>query len=111
MNMPRLRIERADEGFSDRNRTYKIFVIFVNGEQRDEVAKGETKTLKVDPGETEVYVNIDWSRSRKKAFDTRPDTETRFACGPKGSWTWLWRAMFSRNDYLWLEQEEPTAQA
>lgn len=104
MDKALLQISRVEDGWGDRVRAYKIVV---NGEQRETIKKGETKTIEVDPGEVEVFLKIDWCRSQKQRFEAQPGSEAKFSCGPGNPFTALWRTTVGRANYMWFEPGGP----
>jgi hypothetical protein len=93
-------IERAPQGWTDRFRSYEIFV---SGELQDELRRGEQVAIEVDPGPIELWLKIDWCRSRSLRFDLEAGNEVRVHCRPRQVLTALYAVAFARNDYMQLE--------
>lgn len=97
---PKLFIERASRGWTDRFRAYEIFV---NEEPRGEVRRGGQVAVEVDPGPIELRLKIDWCRSRLLRFDLKPGDEIHVYCRPRWLLTALYAVAFARNDYMQIE--------
>jgi hypothetical protein len=96
----RLHIERAPRGYVDRWRSYEVFV---NGELRAELRRGETATIEVDSGPVEVFVKIDWCKSRVTQMNLDPGAEARLVCRSRHPLTALYGITFGRDNYVQLE--------
>jgi hypothetical protein len=102
VNGAELEITRVAEGWRDRSRAYKVYV---NGERRGMIRRGETKVLDVEPGQVKVQLRIDWCRSRKETIDLEPGSAASLRCGPRSALAGLyWITLGSRN-YMWLESD------
>jgi hypothetical protein len=96
----RLYFERSDGGYVDRWRAYEVIV---NGESRTELKPGDHRTIQVDPGQVEVFVRIDWCRSRVVTLNMAPDSEKKLYCRPRSPLTAFYGLIFARNDYVQLD--------
>lgn len=65
-------IERPDRGFPDRYRSYEVIV---NGRKRAEIWRGEKKRIEMEPGVVQVYMKIDWGKSREMELTLQPGDE------------------------------------
>lgn len=95
-----LLIERAPGGWADSLRAYEVIV---NEEKRAELCRGEKRTIEVDPGQTEIYLKIDWCRSKIVHLSLGEGSEARLSCRPRLLFTVLYAVIFSRNNYMRLE--------
>lgn len=95
-----INIERRDGGWRDRYRAYEVLV---NGSKRADLWRGDRKRIEVEPGVVEVYLKIDWAKSRIINLDLRPDSEARLRCSPRSLFTTLYGITFDRNNYVRLE--------
>ncbi len=101
MTSGEVEITRIAEGWRDRARAYKVYV---NGQRRDEIGRGETRVLEVEPGEAEIYLKIDWCRSRRVKVAVAPGAKVRLSCGPRGLLTGLYDITFGWRNYMWLQE-------
>lgn len=87
----------------DRTRAYRVIV---DNRPSGRIKRGETLTKKLDEGEHEVYVRVDWLRSNKLLFAIKPERrEVRLVVRPraKNGITGFLRSIFTPNEYLILE--------
>jgi hypothetical protein len=98
--MAKLYIERTLHGYVDRWRSYEVIV---NGKPRGELGRGEATMIEVDPGEVEMYMKIDWCRSRILRMTLDPGAEIRLLCRPRSIFTAFYGITFGRNNYVQLE--------
>lgn len=68
--------------WGDSLRTYKIFL---DGKHIGDIADSESVKLPVNPGEHELYLKIDYARSKKLRFDLQKNENITFECGPSMS--------------------------
>jgi hypothetical protein len=97
----RLVVERASSGWVDRFRAYQIVV---DGETRAEICRGEAQEVEVDPGEVEVFLRVDWCKSRAMRVQIAPGVEARLACRSRSVLTALYGITIGRDDYVRLER-------
>jgi hypothetical protein len=97
---PLILIERAQGGWVDRYRAYEVVV---NGESRAELRRGEKQAIKVDSEEIEIFLRIDWCRSRTVRLSLAEGTEARLFCRPRRLLTAFYGITFARDDYVRLE--------
>jgi hypothetical protein len=95
----RLHIERKGGGYVDRWRAYEVIV---NGQPRAELKRGEHRTLEIDPGHVEVFLRIDWCRSRVMRMDLTPGAEKHLICRPRSLLTAFYGIIFARDNYVQL---------
>ena len=95
-----LHIERAPGGWADSLRAYEVIV---NEEKRAELCRGEKRTIEVDPGQTKIYLKIDWCRSKIVQLPLGEGSEARLSCRPRLLFTVPYAVIFSRNSYMRLE--------
>jgi hypothetical protein len=98
-----LYLERASNRWVDSLRAYEVIV---NGEKRDEIREGEKKTIEVDPGRVEIFLKINWCKSRSVTLDLASDSQAQFYCRPRNPLTALYGVTFGRNNYMRLEVQE-----
>lgn len=98
--MADLSIERDSRGWVDRYRSYKIVV---NGDEVGSLKAGEEKVIGVDAGSAEVYLKIDWCRSRKILLDLDAESKVQLSCRPRTVLTAFYGVTFGRNDYIQIE--------
>lgn len=95
-----LHIERASDGLRDRVGTYEVMV---NGELRAKLRRGEKETIEVRSGQLEVYLKIDWCRSRAVTLDLEPGSQAHLRCRPRSLFTAPYGIVFGRENYIRLE--------
>lgn len=93
-------IERAPGGWVDRYRAYEVIV---NGELRTELWRGEKRAIEVDPGEIEIFLRIDWCRSRILRIDASSESDIRLCCRSRSVLTIFYGITFGRDNYVQLE--------
>lgn len=96
-----LHIERASRGFVDCFRAYEVIV---DGELRDEIRFGEKRTIEVDSGQVEVFMRIDWCRSRIVRMSLEPGSEQRRFCRPRSLLTAFHGFTLGRENYIQVEE-------
>ncbi|MCK8818032.1 DUF2846 domain-containing protein [Natroniella sulfidigena] len=82
------------------------YEIYLNGEQEGEIANGEEEIIEVRPGEHEIYVKIDWCKSKKMILNLDEDEEVKLICGSKlvGWKQWLTLFYFFTTDkFVYLD--------
>lgn len=94
-------IQRAHEGWRDRYRSYEVIV---NGERRADLWRGEATAIEVDPGEVEIYIKIDWCKSRSIRMNMKAGSEKRLFCRPGSLLTGTYGVTLGRNNYVRIEQ-------
>lgn len=63
----------------------------------------EKRTIKVDPGEVEIFVKIDWCRSRVARMSVNPGSKARLFCRARSLLTVFYGITLGRHDYVRLE--------
>lgn len=96
----KLHIARAPRGYRDSLRSYDVVV---NGQVRAQLRRGEATTIEVDPGHVEIYIEVDWGRSRVVGMSLDPGAEAQLLCSPRTALTALYGITFGRNNYVRLE--------
>lgn len=80
-NMAKIKIFR-EKVYADSLREY---IIMIDGKESGWIEKGQTKTLEITPGRHEIYLKIDFCRSKKINFNITEGNEAAFWCqGPSG---------------------------
>lgn len=93
-------IERASKGWVDR---YRLYEVMVNGELVGKIGRGETRTIESDSGPIEIYLKIDWCRSRAIRLDLDPGAKARLYCRPRSLLTAFYGISFGRTNYIQVE--------
>jgi len=82
--------------------------IYVNGNKIDTIDDGETKKIKLDPGDNEVYVKIDWCKTKPLKINTEENKTTKLELGSNLSgWKLLlsiYYIIFNTSEYLYLKE-------
>lgn len=92
---------RAAKGWVDRYRAYEVMV---NGELREEIRSGGKIVIEVSPGEVELYLKIDWRRSRVLQFVLADGQEASVYCWPRSIISALYGIAFARDNYVRIER-------
>jgi len=79
----------------------------VNGVSRASLRRGEKEAIEVSPGELEVYLKIDWCRSRTVRVNLEPGSEARLRCRPRSLLAAPYGLTFGRKNYIRLDPEQP----
>jgi len=98
--MAKVRISRTAGGYVDRWRSYEVIV---NEEVRAKLLPGEATTIEVDAGQVDVFIGIDWCRSRAVRMDLPPGSEAQLLCRPRSLLTAFYGITFGRKNYVRLE--------
>jgi hypothetical protein len=93
-------IERAADGWRDRYGSYEVIV---DDELRGELWRGERRTIEVEPGEVEVYIKIDWCKSRLVRLKIDAESEAHMVCRPRSILTAIYWVTLGRNSYVRLD--------
>jgi hypothetical protein len=97
----RIHIERDRGGYVDLLRAYEVVV---NGEVRAKLRPGDKAAIEIDPGVAEIFMKIDWCRSRLIRKDLAPGSELRIRCWPRSLFTAFYAVAFARDDYVQVEE-------
>lgn len=57
--------------------------IYLDGEKINAISNGETKTIEVSDGNHEIYLKIDWCKSKKLNINLDEGQELKLKCGSK----------------------------
>jgi hypothetical protein len=77
-----LALARAAGGWSDRMRAYRVVI---DGDAVAVIRRGKRLDLPLAAGRHEVYLKIDWCRSRAVSADLLPGQATKLFCRPAAS--------------------------
>ena len=95
-----VQLHRRDAGITDALRPYKVVI---DQESAGHLAPGQSMTVELDPGEHEIYVSVDWARSKKAQFSLESGETARFDCAPRANlFTDLYWATVGRRRYIEL---------
>jgi len=92
--MATVEIKREQKKATDRLRGYKVVV---DGKTVGKVGNGETVSFEIAPGHHEIYLKMDWKKSRPLSFSASDDRPTQILAHPTygvfggapGSWITL----------------------
>lgn len=83
--------------------------IFINKKEVDSLAEGETKNFELDAGINEIYVKIDWCKTKPLKIDIRKNETQEFILGSNAAG---WKILFSiyyiaykTENYLYLKKK------
>jgi hypothetical protein len=74
-----IQVTRTTKSYPDPFRAYQVVI---DGAVVGKVTRGETANIPVEPGHHEVWMRIDWCRSRAVAVDVTPSQTLRLECEP-----------------------------
>jgi hypothetical protein len=72
-----VRLSREAAEWRDRSRVYKIVL---DDTEVGTIGDGETAELQVSSGDHELYLRLDWVRSRTVSFSAAPGDVVSFVC-------------------------------
>lgn len=75
-------VQREVVGLTDHLRSYKVVL---DGSVVSRLRPGESCTLDVSPGTHELFLKIDWGRSKKVNVNLESGQTTQFLCAPRGN--------------------------
>jgi len=83
--------------------------IYLNNEKVDTIRDGETKSFELDCEENEIFVKIDWCKTKPLKIITQEDETARFELGSNLSgWKLLigsYYMIFNTSEYLYLRRK------
>lgn len=87
---------------------FRTFKVMLDENKVAKVNIGKTIEIPVEPGTHELYVKIDWERSKKIMITVVEGKKQHFRCRYRGNWfnlpqMWYY-AIFKFNDSLLLEK-------
>lgn len=101
-----LTVKRVKE-FRDRIRKYKVMV---DEKEVGQLGVGESIDVDITPGSHEVYVEIDWCRSKKLTIDYTEGETVILECGNSmGGFKILFSLVYVtalKDKYLWIKEVE-----
>ncbi|MFL5807901.1 MAG: hypothetical protein ACJ749_00190 [Flavisolibacter sp.] len=83
--MARLIVQRT----SEYNNRLRHFRIFIDGEEVDKIANGETMEFHLTPGRHRLYSKIDWCSSQEISFDISDGETKMFKLGGFRHGNWI----------------------
>jgi hypothetical protein len=78
----RIVLTRVRTGWRDRFRSY---VVMLDGQEVGHVKRGERLEFTITPGRHQVFLKIDWCRSRTVEVDAGSHDVIEMTCAPGGS--------------------------
>jgi hypothetical protein len=88
-----------------RNKQYankaRAIGIYINNNKVATITDGETKCIEVDIEENEIYVKIDWCKTKPVKFITLENETTSLELGSNAS---VWNLIFNTSEYLYLKR-------
>jgi len=100
--MPFVKIHRENE-FADAVRAYQIFV---DGEKKGEIRRGESQDFFVPEGTHRIQLKIDWCGSPEIEFNVGTEETAEFDCGNNTKFFLaLYYVLIAPNEYLWLTKK------
>jgi hypothetical protein len=101
-----IHVER-NKKMGDAMRAYKVVV---DGETAGKVRRGKTVSVDVAPGSHEVWMKIDWTKSRPIEVELQAGEEATLLCAPnrsalEGSGRALWKTTVGKDSYINLERK------
>ncbi len=100
MASAKIHIRRVAKGWADRRRAYEVIV---DGGSKGSLKPGDELDIEVEPGRQEIYLKIDWGRSRTFDLELGAGAEARLECGPRNALGALYWITLGRKSYIRLE--------
>lgn len=75
--------------------------IYINNNKIDTIRDGESKSIEVESEENEIYVKIDWCKTKPVKIITQADETTKFELGSNVT---VWNLFFNTSEYLYLKR-------
>ena len=95
-----IRLKRSSAPWADRFRAYNVAV---DGQVIGHIRRGEEKVFEVTPGQHQVQLRIDWTRSKPLQIETHSGEEVRLSCRPRNPLLALYWITFGWRRYVILE--------
>ncbi|HET6864551.1 MAG TPA: hypothetical protein VFH80_01465, partial [Solirubrobacteraceae bacterium] len=73
-------LKRLRRPIGDVLRTYKVVI---DGDRAGDIRRGETKTFDVAPGRHEIYLEIDWAKSRNLELNLSSGDVASLSCSAR----------------------------
>lgn len=68
---------------SQRVNSMREYDIYLDGQKINAISNGETKTIEVSNGNHEIYLKVDWCKSKKLNINLAEGQELKLKCGSK----------------------------
>ncbi len=101
-----IQIDRDANLWADRARAYHVLI---DGHDEGNIRRGELKTFEVSEGQHEVFLKIDWVRSKSIVLDLDQGEKATLSCGARSPILALYWATLGRKRYPRLEHGGPTS--
>ncbi len=75
-------VKRTKDSVRDIARAYTVLI---DGNKAGKVRRGKELTIEVEPGEHEVQMKIDWTKSEKQTVNLNEGESAEFLCSPPGT--------------------------
>ncbi len=75
-------VKRTKDSWRDAARAYTVLI---DGKKAGKVRRGKELTTEVEPGEHEVQMKIDWTKSEKQTAKLDAGESAEFLCSPPGA--------------------------
>lgn len=82
---------------------WRSYIVRIDEQEVGKVRAGKTVQFDLSPGEHKVQLGLDWGGSNTLTLHVMEGQEIRLICGSSGNGM---AAIFSPNDYLWLDKEQ-----
>ena len=87
----------------------KAIGIYINNKKVDTIKDGETKNIELDSEDNEMYVKIDWCKTKPLKIITQENETAKFELGSNLSgWKLLlsiYYIIFNTSEYLYLRRK------
>jgi hypothetical protein len=98
-------VKRTKDSVRDIARAYTVLI---DGKKAGKVRRGKELTTEVEPGEHEVQMKIDWTKSEKQTVQLSDGESAEFLCSPPGTTreagTAATEALLGKEGYIHLER-------
>ena len=101
VRMAEIKVHRRSGGYQDRLRAYRVML---DGKKVGSVVHGEVLAVSTTPGHHELYVALDWCRSKRLGVDLAENDVVDLACWPNANpITAIFYGTIGRSRYIGLQ--------
>ncbi|MDQ3729475.1 MAG: hypothetical protein M3355_07785 [Actinomycetota bacterium] len=98
-------VRRTKDSWQDLARAYTVLI---DGTKAGKLRRGKELTVELEPGEHEVQMKIDWTKSEKQTLQLNDGETAEFLCSPPGTTKEATRAattaVLGKEGYIQLER-------
>lgn len=99
--MAKLTIKRPSGFFQSDG--WRAYIVYIDDQEAGKLRAGKTAQFDLSAGEHKVRLKLDWGGSNTVTLHVAEGQDIKLICGSSGNGL---AAIFSPNDYLWLQEEQ-----